>query len=286
MQNLANQDIIDEKQFHKLYLQSVEDVFRFWTPAMQEEIARHNFPWRRGATDFKNYLFASERRYSIAYTSLHQTGEFNTVCDVGGFFGVFSLTLARLGHSAVMTEALQYYSRSFSPLFNFLSDNGVRIVDYDPFGDAPAFPGKFDVISVMAVLEHYPHSLRDFMENVLGLLEAGGKIYVEVPNIAYWPKRRALFMGKTPLVPISDIYRSSVPFIGHHHEFTIEELEKLAALSGLKIIHINHYNYSFRGPLIKRLCVEPLLSIMSMIPSMRECLSIVAVRSRDSKEEL
>jgi 2-polyprenyl-3-methyl-5-hydroxy-6-metoxy-1,4-benzoquinol methylase len=245
---------------------------------MQDEVARHCYSWRRGATDFQEYLLASEPRYAIAYQSIHQAGGFGSLCDVGGFFGAFALTLARIGHAVAMTEALEYYSHSFTPLFQFLGDNGVRIIDYDPFGSSAALQEEFDAVTVMAVLEHYPHSLQGFMRNVLQTLKPGGRIYIEVPNIAYWPKRQAMLAGRSPLAPVGDVYRSSVPFIGHHHEFTRGELEDLAMLSDLKVLKVNQYNYSFHGPLINRLVSDPLLFVMSLIPSMRECVAILASR--------
>jgi hypothetical protein len=49
----------DVGRFSALYVQSVEDIFEFWTPKMQEEIAQHCYPWRFSAFDFKNYLLAS-----------------------------------------------------------------------------------------------------------------------------------------------------------------------------------------------------------------------------------
>ena len=274
----------NKRRFRDLYHESLEDVFHYWTPGMQDEIARHCYPWRNGTTDFKNYLSASERRYAIACDSLYGAGSFHTLCDIGGFFGVFPLTLARMGHRVAMTETLEYYSQSFTPLFDYLERNGVQIIDYDPFGNPQQTRQQFDVVTAMAIIEHYPHSLRGFMDNILRMLKADGRIYIEVPNIAYWPKRKALIFGKTPLVPISDIYHSSVPFIGHHHEFTHDELRNLTALSGLSVINTNQYNYSFHGPLIKRVCARPLLSAMSVIPSMRECLSVLAVRSQERRE--
>lgn len=280
-EHTTNRDCFDEAQFRVLYRQSVEEIFRFWIPDMQEEVAKHCYPWRQGATNFREYLLASESRYLLAYRSLHEAGGFNSLCDVGGFFGAFALTLARMGYAVSMTETLAYYSQTFAPLFRFFGDSGIRVIDYDPFSDAPSFPGEFDVMTVMAVLEHYPHSLRGFMSNVLQMLRPDGRIYIEVPNIAYWPKRKAMLMGKTPLVPLADIYRSSVPFIGHHHEFTFEELHDLATLCGLEVIKAHRYNYSFRGSFIKRLYSDPLLFLMSWMPSMRECIAILAQRSND-----
>lgn len=266
----------DIEHFRSVYRQSVEDAFQFWTREMQEEVSRHCYGWREGATDFKGYLIASEDRYSVVYRALCESGSFESLCDVGGFYGVFPLTLARMGYKVAMTEALKYYSDSFTPLFAFLRDSRVRIIDYDPFDQAPEFQDRFDVVTVLAVLEHYPHSLRDFMDNVRQIMKQGGRVYIEVPNIAYWPKRKALLKGKTPLASIADIYRSEVPFIGHHHEFTLEELKSLIEMAGLEAVMTACYNYSFRGPLVKRLYSDLMLTVMTLMPSMRECVAIMA----------
>jgi hypothetical protein len=85
-------------------------------------------------------------------------------------------------------------------------------------------------------------------------------------------------MGKSPLVPISDIYQSAEPFIGHHHEFTSTELRDLIDLCQLKVIKTNYYNYSMQGAPLKILLSMPLFSIMSLIPSMRECIAVLAGR--------
>jgi len=280
-----NGSSFNKKQFQKIYYQSVDDIFQHWTSDMQAEISRHCYPWREGVMDFKGYLTASETRYQVAYKSLCEPGDFDSLCDIGGFYGVFPLTLARLGHTVTMTEALKYYSYSFDPLFTFLQESGVNIINYDPFDEAPPPLETFDVVTVLAVLEHYPHSLQRFMANVMKMLKNYGEIYIEVPNIAYWPKRKALLQGITPLVHISEIYYSANPFIGHHHEFTMDELKVLAKISGLDVLKSNYFNYSFRGPVINRVYSNLLLTLMTLIPSMRECVAILASRSNSKPNQ-
>ena len=73
------------------------------------------------------------------------------------------------------------------------------------------------------------------MQNMALLMNTSGRLYLEVPNIAYLPKRFTFMLtGKSPLTPIDQIYYSQTPFIGHHHEYTMEELKILARLSNLK----------------------------------------------------
>lgn len=240
---------------------------------MQAEIARHNQGWRE--LDFGGYLRQSELRYRVASEALWRAGPLNSLCDVGGFFGAFPLTMRRLGVDVAMTEALGYYSDSFAPLFAYLREEGVDIIDHDPFEQEPTVERRFDVVTAMAVIEHYPHSHRRFLAFMRTIAEPTGHLYLEVPNIAYWPRRWAMLCGRSPLSSIEDVYASAVPFIGHHHEFTMDELHRLASLAGLNVVEQVHFNYSFVGPRFKRFISDPLLMLMSLRPSMRECLAVV-----------
>lgn len=267
--------VVSRQQFQQTYFRSVEDVLRFWTPEMQTEISRHNVGWRSERTDFQGYLRNSELRYWVAFDMVSGSGTINTWCDIGGFFGAFSLTLRRLGVAVAMTEALKYYSDSFSPLFAYLRQEGVEIIDHDPFENLSLGSRHFDVASAMAVLEHYPHSQKRFLEFMRSTVTPTGRLYIEVPNVAFWPRRWALLQGRSPLPPAGDIYQSEVPFTGHHHEYTMQELHQLATLAELRVVEERSFNYSFVGPWIKRFISDPFLTLMSYRPSMRECLAVV-----------
>lgn len=272
---------IDREQFRSTYLNSVNDVLRFWTPSMQAEISRYNVGWRKERTDFGSYLRLSELRCWSAFDAMRRTGPVSTYCDVGGFFGAHPLTLRRLGVDVTMTEALGYYSDSFSALFSFLRGEGVEIINHDPFEQGVLAGRHFDVVSAMAVLEHYPHSPQSFLEFMCSIVSPNGRLYIEVPNIAFWPRRWSLMKGRTPLASIDDVYQSEVPFLGHHREYTMDELYRLADLAGLRVVHEVQFNYSFVGPWIKRIISDPLLTLMSCRPSMRECLAVVLTPSTD-----
>ncbi len=264
------------QQFDLIYQESVNTVFQHWTREMQEELATHCHSWSPESFDFRNYLEVSSIRFFKAYRSFAKEGIGPRVCDVGGFWGVFPLTLKKLGFDVAMTESLQYYGDSFNGLFQSIRDHGVTIFDYDPFQPGAALPAKFDVIAVMAVLEHYPHSHRQFMGNIKSLLASDGIIYIEVPNIAYWPKRIALMRGQTPLAQLSEVFVSDVPFIGHHHEFTRGELRDLARLSDLSITYEDFYNYTPGSiPSLKMLLRFPIQFLaFNFLKESRECLAI------------
>ncbi|HEY0322793.1 MAG TPA: class I SAM-dependent methyltransferase [Pyrinomonadaceae bacterium] len=272
--------LISFQEFDRIYQASVRAVFEHWTTAMQKTIALHCHGWSPGLFDFKNYLEASSIRFYKAYHHIASQGENLSVCDVGGFWGVLPLTLKELGYSVAMTESLKYYNDSFNALFDFISGRGVLIFDYDPFEVDAALDKQFDVVTLMAVLEHYPHSHKTLMKNVSRLMRPDGKLYIEVPNIAYWPKRTGLLMGRTPLAQLADVYRSDVPFIGHHHEFTIAELRELARLSGMKVLAEDFYNYTPGSmPDIKMLVRRPVqFMAFLLLNETRECLAILCER--------
>jgi 2-polyprenyl-3-methyl-5-hydroxy-6-metoxy-1,4-benzoquinol methylase len=263
--------------FDKLYQSTVRDVCHLCSHRMQEELSQHCQGWKPGRFDFENYLKLSTTRFFNAYRSLVDHGSFpvRTICDVGGFFGVFPVTLKKLGFQVTMTESLQYYGEAFSPLFRFIEGEGVSVVDYDPFRSERT-PGQFDAVTVVAMLEHYPHSLMRFMKNVVSMALEGGNLYIEVPNIAHWPKRIGLLRGRSPLVPLRDIYLSAEPFIGHHHEFTMEELRDLADLSGIRIEREYCFSYSETSGIWQRLRDKPVGTIaQAFLPDARECLAIL-----------
>lgn len=252
----------------------------FWTPEMQSEIARHNVGWACGKTDFGVYLRASSVRFWNAYSSLGP-GVAESVCDIGGFWGVWPLTLRALGHTNVsMTEAMKYYSDAFTPLFDHIRSKGVHIIDVDVFDSSEPMTQLpvFHHLTLLAVLEHIPHSLASPLHRVKAMLSPGGRLYIEVPNIAYWPKRIDLMRGRSPLPPIEDVYNSDTPFIGHHHEYTRQELERLCAMTGLRVVGRRSFNYSWstsRAGRVVDLVRHPVSSFAFMWPETREVLSVL-----------
>jgi 2-polyprenyl-3-methyl-5-hydroxy-6-metoxy-1,4-benzoquinol methylase len=274
-----------ESEFERIYQSTLAEISATWTEEMQQEVARHNVVWRSDRTNFYEYLRCSLSRYLKAYRSL-ETVDAKSVCDVGGFLGVFPVTLSRMGFDVAMTESRTYYSNAFDAVFEFIAAEGVDIVDLDFFSESVEPPTKeYDAVTLMAVLEHFPHSHRQAMLNVRKLMGASGHLYVEVPNIAYWPKRWGMLRGRSPLVAVEDKFDSAVPFIGHHHEFTAEELNRLVTVAGF--VPMQQWLFNYSRPRIDswqklRWRVSPAGwgenvadVIYKLSPSCRECIAVL-----------
>ena len=295
----ANRDVgvvmPDESEFDRVYLQTMNELSATWGAEMQQEIARHNVAWHPDRMNFGEYLRCSLIRYRKAYAALVSI-DVRSVCDVGGFLGVFPVTLARMGFDVAMTESRGYYSNAFDAVFEFIAAEGVEIVDLDLFSEpAESLVKRYDAVTLMAVLEHFPHSHRQAMSNVKKLLEASGHLYVEVPNIAFWPKRWRMLFGYSPLVAVEDKFESAVPFIGHHHEFTVEDLASLVKAAGFVPTRQWLFNYSrpridswqkLRWRISPAGWGENIADVIYRLsPECRECISMLCVLQADGELE-
>lgn len=259
------------KEFQEIYNKHLDKIYSFWTAEMQANIAKHNLSW--ADYNFEDYLRKSSKRFYIAYKNIPE----NTItcCDIGGFWGVYPIVLKELGYEVVMTESMKFYDEGFKKLFKYVEEQGVKILDIDPFMEEFDSNLKFDYISVMAVLEHIPHSIAFFMNNIKKIMNEKGSLYIEVPNIAFIRKRFSLLLGNSPLPSIESIYNSASPFIGHHHEYSIIELKTLFLINNLTISNIERYNYSMELNTTK-LIRYPLSHLASsLIPNSREVLAIL-----------
>ena len=241
---------IDLTTFGPVYREAVKDIAPFLTPDRLEVIARHNPGWRPERFDAVAYLETSEARYAPALSVFERNGgraasEELRVLDVGGFMGTLPLALARLGARVTLSEHYDYYEGAFDELRDYLLEQGVEVWDLDlsePLGSQP--DDRFDLVLAMAILEHLPSSPRPLLLNARGFLAETGRLVVDVPNIAYWPKRIGLLRGISPLPLMADIYGAEAPFTGHHHEYTTAELAQVLTWSGLAVDEVVTLNYT------------------------------------------
>lgn len=237
----------NENAFAREYQRAVTDVLPFVTRQLQEQLAEHDPGLHPDVFDFENYLRRSSGRYvrAVRMFDRQPLGTKPRMLDVGGYLAAFPLALARLGMSTTIAEAYDYYEGSLDPLRDYVVSQGVRCwnVDFTQDLGAEPFP-TFELVTNMAMIEHIAGSPKQLMGNLRSATSAKGFLVLEVPNIAYWPKRRQALRGESIHPPLRSIYDAEQPFLGHHHEYTVGEVGELLAWSGFDQLEVETFNYS------------------------------------------
>lgn len=101
-----------------------------------------------------------------------------------------------------------------------------------PFSDE-----EFDVVIAMMVIEHLYDPFHAFSETAR-IARPGGDILINLPNIAAFKCRLQLLIGKMPVTSTPDWFDMREWDGGHLHYFTVANVLKIAALSGLELIKI------------------------------------------------
>ena len=240
---------IDVSAFRSVYRTAVADVMPYFDRERLEKVAAHNPGWHPDRHDVRGYLLASEDRYVHALGLLAPAlPEHPRILDVGGFFAAFPLALARMGVAVTLSEKYAYYYGAFDDLRAMVEREGVEVWDEDLTEPLPAREERFDAVLAMAIIEHLHSTPEPLMRNMTDLLAPGGLLLLEVPNIAYWPKRVAALLGGSVHPPLRDVYDAAIPFTGHHREYTVAELRDLVAWSGLEVHGETAFNYTPEPP--------------------------------------
>lgn len=246
----GNNISISEKDFSSAYQSSVEEIISLM-PNDWSSFSKHNIDWDQDAFDAKRYLIDSEIRYRKALNYFIEN-KCTQILDVGGFLAAFPLTMAKLGFSVSIAEKFAYYGTALDQIANYLTKSNIEIIDCDftsPVDDLSShITNKFDGISCMAVAEHLAHSPKPLMENINLATSSSGHLVFEVPNIAFWPNRYSLFFrGRTVHPNIESVYHSSIPFTGHHREYTLDDARYVLTEGGFSIIDEDLFNYSLNN---------------------------------------
>jgi ubiquinone/menaquinone biosynthesis C-methylase UbiE len=93
-------------------------------------------------------------------------------------------------------------------------------------------PKSFDTITMIAVMEHIfdPYFA---MAEIKRLIKKNGIFVIEVPNIAWFPRRFALLFGKLPETAQEEGWDG-----GHLHYFTFEATKELIEKYGFEVVYM------------------------------------------------
>lgn len=272
------------RRFSLATAQSFTDSVRIVKPADLQPLAAHcpgllQFDW-------ENYLYCSMWRVekvlqqlkpmTIGY--LRSEDEKETpwparLLDFGSWLGNFSLAANYAGWRVTAAECWGRYSPALQPQRQLLLQAGILTVDID---DIQAGFLAWDVVLMMSVIEHIPHSPRELLQRVYNFVRPGGYLILDTPNLAYIANRRRLNRGISPYVPIQEQFSTEIPFEGHNREYTADEVEWMLDATGFQVLRTEFYNYSMYGVSYPRLLNARSIIPMSLDPTKRELIFVVA----------
>lgn len=196
---------------------------------------------------FKNYLKISSIRVYHLIKSLREIGIYNgRVLDFGSFLGVFSIPLNAFGYDVCAVDRYDEFNDAFSGIIHSMKQDGIEVVSTkaETEGEMLADLGEFDVVISMAVIEHIPHTPRVFLENLIQRLKVGGAIALDTPNLARHWSRENMKAGRPIMQELEHQFFSSIPFAGHHREYTKDEIEWMLRQCGVNNIITYMFDYN------------------------------------------
>jgi SAM-dependent methyltransferase len=117
--------------------------------------------------------------------------------------------------------------------------------------DFPFSDEQFDDSVAMMVIEHLFDPFHSFRE-IARITRRGGRVLVNLPNIASIRCRAQLLMGNMPVTSCTDWYEKREWDGNHLHYFTVQDTLRVAKQSGLKIEEIfpvgNHLGWKRLWP--------------------------------------
>ncbi len=100
--------------------------------------------------------------------------------------------------------------------------------------DFPFQAETFDCTVAMMIVEHLFDPFHSLQE-ITRITKRGGKIFINVPNIAAMKCRVQLALGRLPVTSSRDWFEKHEWDGNHLHYFTVKEFTRLARLQGLRL---------------------------------------------------
>ena len=206
--------------------------------------------WRSGYLGpdyFEKYFRQSTIRVCHLIEQLRELGlTRGSVLEIGSLCGQFAMPLARLGYDVTAVDRYRAFRGAYAGFVAHLRRAGVRVVEADRHdeNDIIAGLGHFDAVISVAVIEHIPHSPREFLTMLASRVRPGGLLALDTPNVARYWNRRRLADGSSIHQPIEYQFYAPVPFEGHHREYTAGEMRWMLEQVGCRDVRTRMLDYN------------------------------------------
>ncbi len=215
--------------------------------------------------DLAGYLRQTRIRVVAAVRELRRRGiSSGRILDVGSLYGAFALPLQQLGYEVTVIDRYRDYP-GLEMVVERLRKVGAHVVSTSRSDEVSILKslGEFDVVMSMAVLEHIPHTPRQFLESLLSHVRKGGLLLLDTPNLVKYWNRVGVSRGRSVFMDIKSQYLRSGAVRGASPGYTGEELRWMLEQIGCSDIRVQHFESNiFQFEAIDRPHIECLLSIV------------------------
>ncbi len=270
--NIKQQDF---PEFQKAYKESIDYLLSNVTPELCKNISPCNFGF--DSKILVNYMERSWLRYKHLLVGV--SGSLDWL-EIGAFLPTLPIALAKIGHKVTVVEDMEFYPEGISALYEKVAaDFSIKFVNRNLTTKPDVDLGtQFDCVSLMAVLEHLPYTPRYLLENIRGHLRAGGRFFIDVPNVHFALTIYNFLRGRHILPPIESVYRSEIPFTGHHREYTRSDLRYILREAGFDIRRMDSFNYSHSLEFLDFIFPWRWPHLLSQVPSLSEIIFVEAAK--------
>lgn len=270
-------------EFDALLNETIKELEPIVTAIDISTFSKHNMGYKRYKSGgLLNAFMGEKRRYQktfdfvVNYTKCKSSIR---LLDIGTLIAILPIMFSKIGISEIhIVENFSFYGNSLNKLRSLLEDKyKIHIHDIDVLQGLP-FKEKyeFDIITLLAVIEHFSSSPQKLLQEIYEVLNTDGRFILDTPNVASAIKRlRFLVRGMPPYPSIEDYFFSEPPFTGHNREYNPKELQKVLKLTGFEIVQMALFNLGdFKILNTKTKLIQ---SILPMIfKSLRDYIWVVA----------
>lgn len=161
------------------------------------------------------------------------------VFEIGAFFGVVSIALAREGADVIASDVPEYMGLAAQR--KRFGDEGVRIDEMrleDFIIDAPE--DSIDCVVMCEVLEHLNFNPLPLLKEINRILRPGGLFYLSLPNQSTLRMRLRALRGKAIGIPVDSFFRQLDPRSpeianAHWREYTAQDIREMLEPLGFAI---------------------------------------------------
>jgi len=196
---------------------------------------------------FRNYLRQSAIRVLNLAEQLQADGlRDGTILEVGALFGQFATALKRLGYDVTIVDRYRSQNGALDGYVRYFKELGIHVVEATRGDEATltASLGTFDAVISMAVIEHIPHTPREFLTMLVSHVRPNGLLAVDTPNIARYWNRKRLSSGLSIHQDLAEQFACEIPYEGHHREYTAAEVVWMLEQVGCTDVRTRLYDYN------------------------------------------